>query len=86
MLVTGITAWIAFKLLIILLFESSTIFDCDVVPDVKSNIFVSSAFILISSIDSNTFLNVVVSLILDITSCIVNISSYFSVCLSFSVR
>ena len=80
MLVTGITAWIAFKLLIILLFESSTIFDCDVVPDVKSNIFVSSAFILISSIDSNTFLNVVVSLILDITSCIVNISSYFSVC------
>ena len=37
----------AFKLLIIFLFESSTIFDCDVVPDVKSSIFVAFSSIFI---------------------------------------
>ena len=86
LLVIGITACIAFKLLIIFLFESSTIFDCDVVPDVKSNTLVSSADISILLIESITFLNVLVSLIFAITSCTVNISSSISNLSSFSVK
>lgn len=75
----------AFKLLIIFLFESSTIFDCDVVPDVKSSIFVAFSSISIVSIASNTFLNVVVSLTFAITSLIVKIS-LSSTLSSFSVK
>ena len=86
LLVIGITACIAFKLLIIFLFESSTIFDCDVVPDVKSNTLVSSADISILLIESITFLNVLVSLIFAITSCTVSISSSISNLSSFSVK
>ena len=75
LLVIGITASIAFKLLVIFLFDNSTIFDCDVVPDVNSNILVLFSSILISSIASITFLNVVFSLVFNITSCTVKISS-----------
>ena len=75
----------AFKLLIIFLFESSTIFDCDVVPDVNSNILVAFSSIVRVSIASNTFLNVVVSLKFDITSLIVKIS-LSSTLSSFSVK
>lgn len=75
----------AFKLLIIFLFESSTIFDCDVVPDVKSSIFVAFSSIFIVSIASSTFLNVVVSLTFAITSLIVKRLS-FSILSSFSVK
>lgn len=75
LLVIGITASIAFKLLVIFLFDNSTIFDCDVVPDVNNKILLLSSSILISSIASITFLNVVFSLVFNITSCTVNISS-----------
>lgn len=75
LLVIGITASMAFKLLVIFLFDNSTIFDCDVVPDVNNKILLLSSSILISSIASITFLNVVFSLVFNITSCTVNISS-----------
>ena len=75
LLVIGITASIAFKLLVIFLFDNSTIFDCDVVPDVNNKILLLSSSILISSIASITFLKVVFSLVFNITSCTVNISS-----------
>ena len=65
----------ALKLLVIFLFDNSTIFDCDVVPDVNNKILLLSSSILISSIASITFLNVVFSLVFNITSCTVNISS-----------